>query len=290
MSPTLISTITDAVLDEVRAWQSRPLASVYPILYFDALFVKSRQEGPVQTKAVYLALGLTMDGEKELLGLWLSESGVAGIAALHAGATRVVAHNIDSVALAIAAKNAPANAVDLCLRGTPLLHGPCPARITCILVGDLFYERSEALALWAWLCTAHRRGVQVLVRTHSGRLPPRSACGVCGRNASPRPGPGRARMRGRCGSSPWTLETAPGERPCRMLQRRCGVLAHSCQALMADRSGDVSCTTMDPAILSTVPALPALSQSGQRDRAPGRQRPSMGKMTRMVLDPRAGCW
>ena len=58
VSPTLISTITDAVLDEVRTWQARPLASVYPILYFDALFVKSRQEGPVQTKAVYLALGI----------------------------------------------------------------------------------------------------------------------------------------------------------------------------------------------------------------------------------------
>jgi putative transposase len=68
VSPTLISTITDAVLDEVRTWQSRPLASVYPILYFEALFVKSRQQGPVQTKAVYLALGITMDGEKELLG------------------------------------------------------------------------------------------------------------------------------------------------------------------------------------------------------------------------------
>jgi len=74
VSPTLISTITDAVLDEVRTWQSRPLASVYPVLYFDALFVKSRQEGPVHTKAVYLALGITMDGEKELLGLWLSAS------------------------------------------------------------------------------------------------------------------------------------------------------------------------------------------------------------------------
>lgn len=74
MSPTLISNITDAVLDEVRAWQSRPLASVYPILYFDALFVKSRQEGPVRTKAVYVALGITLEGEKELLGLWLSES------------------------------------------------------------------------------------------------------------------------------------------------------------------------------------------------------------------------
>lgn len=74
VSPTLISNVTDAVLDEARAWQARPLASVYPILYFDALFVKSRQEGPVQTKAVYVALGITMEGEKELLGLWLSES------------------------------------------------------------------------------------------------------------------------------------------------------------------------------------------------------------------------
>src|SRR4030095_13184964 len=74
VSPTLISSITDAVLEEVRTWQARPLASVYPILYFDALFVKSRQEGAVQTKAVYLALGVTMDGEKDLLGLWLSES------------------------------------------------------------------------------------------------------------------------------------------------------------------------------------------------------------------------
>jgi putative transposase len=74
VSPTLISTVTDAVLDEVRTWQARPLASVYPILYFDALFVKSRQDGPVQTKAVYLALGINLEGEKDLLGLWLSES------------------------------------------------------------------------------------------------------------------------------------------------------------------------------------------------------------------------
>ena len=74
VSPTLISNVTDAVLDEVRTWQARPLASGYPILYFDALFVKSRQEGPVQTKAVYVALGITIEGEKELLGLWLSES------------------------------------------------------------------------------------------------------------------------------------------------------------------------------------------------------------------------
>ena len=68
VSPTLISTITDAVLEDVRTWQARPLASVSPILSCDALFVTARQEGPVQPKAVSLALGVTMDGEKELLG------------------------------------------------------------------------------------------------------------------------------------------------------------------------------------------------------------------------------
>jgi putative transposase len=55
-------------LDEVRTWQARPLAAVYAILYFAALVVTSRQAGPVQTKAVSLALGVTMDGEQELLG------------------------------------------------------------------------------------------------------------------------------------------------------------------------------------------------------------------------------
>lgn len=74
VSPTLISTITDAVLEDVRLWQSRPLETVYPILYFDCLFVKSRHDGAVKTKAVYVALGITLAGEKELLGLWVSET------------------------------------------------------------------------------------------------------------------------------------------------------------------------------------------------------------------------
>jgi putative transposase len=74
VSPTLISNVTHAVMDDVRAWQSRPLSTVYPILYFDALFVKSRQEGPVKNKAVYLALGINLEGEKELLGLWIAET------------------------------------------------------------------------------------------------------------------------------------------------------------------------------------------------------------------------
>src|SRR6266849_2686930 len=74
VSPTLLSTITEAVVDAGRPWQARPLASVYPLLSFEALCVQSRQEGPVQTTAVDLALGLPMEGEKDLLGWWLSES------------------------------------------------------------------------------------------------------------------------------------------------------------------------------------------------------------------------
>src|SRR5919198_1317267 len=101
-------------------------------------------------------------------------SGVAGIAALYAGATRVVAHDIDPVALAIAARNAGANAVDLLLHGPPLLHASCPAQITCILVGDLFYERSTASALWVWLRTAHRQGIRGLIADASRPFAPTS--------------------------------------------------------------------------------------------------------------------
>ncbi|WP_019937337.1 IS256 family transposase [Bordetella sp. FB-8] len=71
VSPSLISTVTDAVVDEVRAWQSRPLDAVYPIVYMDCLHVKVR-DGAVRTKAAYIAIGINMDGDKEVLGLWLS--------------------------------------------------------------------------------------------------------------------------------------------------------------------------------------------------------------------------
>lgn len=74
ISPQLISTVTDAVLESVIEWQNRPLRSVYPILYLDALFVKVRHEGRVVKKAVYLALGINLDGEKELLGMWIARS------------------------------------------------------------------------------------------------------------------------------------------------------------------------------------------------------------------------
>ncbi len=63
VSPDLISRVTDEVMDEVREWQTRPLDEVYPIIIFDALRVKIRDEGTVRNKAVYLALGFTMDGD-----------------------------------------------------------------------------------------------------------------------------------------------------------------------------------------------------------------------------------
>ena len=74
VSPALISNITADVIDEVKAWQNRPLSSIYPILYFDALVVKTREDGPVTNKAVYVALGINLEGEKELLGLWIGKA------------------------------------------------------------------------------------------------------------------------------------------------------------------------------------------------------------------------
>ena len=74
VSPTLISTVTDAVMDEAKAWQSRPLDALYPIVYLDCIHVKSRDAGVVKVKAVYLALGIDLTGNKQLLGLWIAQT------------------------------------------------------------------------------------------------------------------------------------------------------------------------------------------------------------------------
>ncbi len=70
VSPGLISEVTDAVLDEVKAWQNRPLESMYPVLYLDALMVKMRHEGRVENRAVFVAIGIDEEGQKDVLGLW----------------------------------------------------------------------------------------------------------------------------------------------------------------------------------------------------------------------------
>jgi transposase-like protein len=74
ISESLISKITDGVMDEVRAWQSRPLECVYPIVYFDCLVVKVRHDKRIINKAVYVALGIDISGKKDILGLWISEN------------------------------------------------------------------------------------------------------------------------------------------------------------------------------------------------------------------------
>jgi putative transposase len=74
VAPSLISTVTDAVFAEVQAWQARPLEAVWPIVYLDALVLKSRNEGVVGNKSAYLALGINPDGKKEVLGLWIEQN------------------------------------------------------------------------------------------------------------------------------------------------------------------------------------------------------------------------
>lgn len=74
VSPTLISSVTDAVVDDVKQWQSRPLDAVYPVVYLDCIHVKVRDAGAVRAKAVYLAIGINMQGEKEVLGLWIAQT------------------------------------------------------------------------------------------------------------------------------------------------------------------------------------------------------------------------
>ncbi len=74
VSPSLISRVTNAAIEQVIEWQARPLDAVYPIVYLDCLVVKIRQDKHVINKAVYLVLGVNVEGHKELLGMWISEN------------------------------------------------------------------------------------------------------------------------------------------------------------------------------------------------------------------------
>jgi putative transposase len=74
VSPTLISNVTEEVMEEVKSWQSRPLDAVYPIVYLDALYVKIRDAGHIRNKAIYVAIGVNLLGSKEVLGLWAGQA------------------------------------------------------------------------------------------------------------------------------------------------------------------------------------------------------------------------
>lgn len=74
VSPALVSKVTDAVMEQVVEWQNRPLDAIYPIVYLDCIVLKVRQDNRVINKSVFLALGINIEGQKELLGMWLAEN------------------------------------------------------------------------------------------------------------------------------------------------------------------------------------------------------------------------
>jgi putative transposase len=74
VSPALISTVTDAIIEEVKVWQNRPLDALYPVLYLDALQVKIRDGAHIRNKAIYLAIGINLQGTKEVLGIWVAQT------------------------------------------------------------------------------------------------------------------------------------------------------------------------------------------------------------------------
>ncbi|BET37817.1 hypothetical protein SAP269_04060 [Spiroplasma ixodetis] len=74
ISESVISQIIDDVIDDVKAWQNRPLEIIYPIVYFDCIVVKVRQDKRIINKSVYIAIGVDLEGKKDILGLWISEN------------------------------------------------------------------------------------------------------------------------------------------------------------------------------------------------------------------------
>lgn len=99
VAPAVISAVTDEVLEEVTAWQQRPLDRVYPVVIFDALRVKIRDEGTVRNKAVYLALGITTSGTKDVLGLWVEQT--EGARFWHRVMTELKARGVEDVLVAL---------------------------------------------------------------------------------------------------------------------------------------------------------------------------------------------
>jgi putative transposase len=99
VSPDVISTVTEAVLEEVIAWQQRPLDRCYPVVILDALRVKIRDEGAVRSKAVYVALGIRATGEKEILGLWIEQA--EGAAFWHRVLTELTNRGVADILIAL---------------------------------------------------------------------------------------------------------------------------------------------------------------------------------------------
>lgn len=107
ISPSLISAFTDAVSEEVKVWQSRPLEQLYPIFYLDCIHVKVRDSGAVRTKAIYLAIGVNMEGHKEVLGLGSLKPKVPSFACKWSQSSRTGVCRIFSLPASMASKAFP---------------------------------------------------------------------------------------------------------------------------------------------------------------------------------------
>jgi hypothetical protein len=137
VSPDLISTVTDAVLEAVTEWQGRPLDACYPLVFFDAIRVKIRDEGFVRNKAVYIALGILQDGTKEILGIWIEQTEGAKFwmrvmnELRNRGVADILIAVVDGLRGFPEAINAvfPRTVVQTCIvhliRNSPVRHQPC---------------------------------------------------------------------------------------------------------------------------------------------------------------------
>ena len=118
VSPSLLSSVTDDVIDEVKAWQARSLDSVYPIVYLDAIRVNLRDDGGILNKAVYLALGINLSGNKELLGLWTAQNEGANL--LHARSPIFVRALVDGEVLEPGPVRVSFTALRSCFSASPM--------------------------------------------------------------------------------------------------------------------------------------------------------------------------
>ena len=146
VSPEFISSVTDAVMDEIMAWQSRPLEPMYPVVFFDALRVKIRADGVVRNKAIYLALGVLPDGTRDILGLWIEGYGLLTIRPLSemksartaaTFSTRVLGSPSLGASVTMPQRcevNTPAGLPNHAISGPPLI----PPRLTMSGIGSAF--------------------------------------------------------------------------------------------------------------------------------------------------------
>jgi putative transposase len=164
VSPDLISRVTDTVMDAVAEWQNRPLDACYPLVFFDAIRLKIRDEGFVRNKAVYMALGILPDGAKEILGLWIEQTEGAKfwLRVMNELKTRGVQDIL--IAVVDGLKGFPEAITAVFPEATVNVHcSPDPARHgLCVLEGPQSGRRSPEKRLQSPRCRGRAESAQLL--------------------------------------------------------------------------------------------------------------------------------